>query len=107
MADLLPHVLAELEAGLREEGEIPLIETLPRLRVTEPCGCGDDFCSSFYTGPRPRHSWAEEGSARTIGIGGGTVFAIDVVDDEIRYVEIISGSEIRFRLAELFGEPRS
>lgn len=88
--DILPDVYAELEVVV-EAGDPHLARKLDALTVAESCGCGDAFCASFYTGPRPRNGWSDEGSHRTVtGSNQGLVFAMDVVDDTIRYVEIFS-----------------
>ena len=89
--ETLPEVYADLETIVEADGDFVLARQLPTLTIVEECGCGDAFCASFYTGARRAGAWSDEGSHRTIGGGDARlVFAVDVVDSEIRYVEIIS-----------------
>ncbi len=53
MIDLLPDLARELAHGLTEARQTELSAQIATLPVGELCGCGDDFCSSFYTGPKP------------------------------------------------------
>jgi hypothetical protein len=48
-----PICTTELAAALSACGEDRLADQVERLRIVEVCGCGDDFCQSFYTGPKP------------------------------------------------------
>jgi hypothetical protein len=64
--DVMPEVYAELEALVEAVGDPSLADHLEGLTVTEPCGCGDAFCASFYTGTRPRGAWSAEGVHRTL-----------------------------------------
>ncbi|MEU0558668.1 hypothetical protein [Dactylosporangium sp. NPDC006015] len=84
-----PVFTAELAAALAAEGEDRLTDQVDRLRVVEVCGCGDDFCQSFYTAAKP---------AGTYGVGHRNVcldapwpgyLILDVVHDEIMYVEVL------------------
>jgi hypothetical protein len=51
MVDVVPELAAEIEQELRASGDAELAEQVARLRMTRSCGCGDNFCASFYTGP--------------------------------------------------------
>lgn len=89
-----PVFTAELAAALDAEGDDRLTDQVGRLRVVELCGCGDDFCQSFYTAARP---------AGAYGVGHHNVgldapwpgyLILDVVHDEIRYVEVLYRSPL-------------
>lgn len=106
--DELPAVYADLEQIVAADGKPRLTASLPALVITEPCGCGDTFCASFYTGQRPAKSWAAEGSHRTLAEADTElVFSVDVVNDAIRFVEIFgaeeteAGRSVAMRLTEL------
>jgi len=110
--DLLPEVYADIETLIQAEGMSSLRQGLESLAVTETCGCGDDFCASFYTGARPRGGWSDEGSHLTL-VDGDTIVveSIDVVDSTIRYVEIISakseaGQRVVNALKSIGAEPQ-
>jgi hypothetical protein len=55
--ELLPAFAAELERALRADGKDELADQVAGLVIESLCGCGDDFCSSFYTGVRPVGAW--------------------------------------------------
>jgi hypothetical protein len=88
--DLLPALVAEVEASLRDIDEDDLADQAQTLEIWGRCSCGDDFCSSFYTGPRARGQWSDEGEHRTVPliVGSGMV-NLDVVASVIRYVEVL------------------
>lgn len=46
--DALPDFYKEVEGSVRKENLTELLEQLPGLEITSRCGCGDDFCSTFY-----------------------------------------------------------
>lgn len=87
VVDLFPAFTAELEHALRADGEHELADQVASLVIESPCGCGDDFCSSFYTGARPDGSWGPSLRTVTPAVATGIVI-LDVVDDVIRYVEV-------------------
>jgi hypothetical protein len=49
VSDRWPRLAAELVTALREACESDLVNQVDSLRVVLECGCGDDFCQSFYT----------------------------------------------------------
>lgn len=63
---VLPDLSAELAAGLVADGRPELAEQIPQLRISERCGCGDSFCTSFYVGPRPGGAWSDEGEHESL-----------------------------------------
>lgn len=105
--EVFPEVYADIVRLVEADGHQRLLEALPELAVVEPCSCGDSFCASFYTGARPRGTWSDEGHARSLrDADTKLVFSVDVVDDAIRYVEIISaqtdaGQRVASRLRQL------
>src|SRR5512132_1179019 len=54
-----PVFTAELTAALSAEGEDRLADQVGRLRIVEICGCGDDFCQSFYAGLKPTGAYGD------------------------------------------------
>jgi hypothetical protein len=59
LAGTWPTFAAELTAALGSAGEGRLARQVDRLRVVEVCGCGDDFCQSFRTGPKPSRTYGD------------------------------------------------
>ncbi|WP_197042585.1 hypothetical protein [Microbispora rosea] len=51
--ELFPELIADLIACLEEAGETELAIVAWDVRLYQWCECGDDFCQSFYTAPRP------------------------------------------------------
>jgi hypothetical protein len=94
----LPDLGTELEALLREAGESRLAGEVASLRIVEPCGCGDDFCSSFYTAPRPEGTWGP--GHQTIPLAPDLI--VDVVGGHVVYIEVLCRGEIRAKLRSLF-----
>jgi hypothetical protein len=100
LVDLLPAFAAELEHALRADRDDDLGEQVGSLLVESLCGCGDDFCSSFYTGARPDGAWGPSLRSVTPAIATGMV-VLDVVDDVIRYVEVLHRDDVKAALAEV------
>jgi len=53
LTDTLPAFAAELRQLLIEKGELELAEQVSGLMIFDRCRCGDDFCATFYTQPKP------------------------------------------------------
>lgn len=84
-----PDLAAELVVALREAGEERLIAQVAGLRVIQECGCGDDFCQSFYTEPKPDGAYGP--GHRNVGLSpsGPGMLILDLVNDKVMYVEVI------------------
>lgn len=94
VVELLPDLAAELVKALTEAGELELASQVNSLRIVELCGCDDDFCASFYTGPKPDGGWGSNNKNVVPPIETGMV-VLDVVDGIIRYVEIIDRDDVQ------------
>lgn len=105
LVDLMPGFASELEQALRHSGDLSLATQIEHLAVTGVCGCGDDFCSSFYTGPRVDGPWGPSHRNVVPQTAAGMI-VLDVVDDRIRYVEVLHRDDVRKALVG-FGEGRS
>lgn len=57
LADTLPTLAAELRRLLEEQGESELAAQVPGLMILDRCRCGDDFCATIYTRPKPKGSF--------------------------------------------------
>jgi hypothetical protein len=106
MTDLLPILSKQLREALRDHGRGDLADQVDSLSIWERCGCGDDFCSSFFTdGPRPAKGYRDEGEHQTVAliIDGGMV-NVDTVSGSIRHVEVLDRSDVH---AAIEGLPKA
>jgi hypothetical protein len=94
LRELFPELVAPLKEALlyceRVEGrELGLAETVDDLDVHGFCGCGDQFCGTFYTArpPQDRRGWTVSTKGPLDHVSPFT--AIDLVGGEIVEVEII------------------
>ncbi len=92
--EVFPDLAAELVALLEEEGERDLAICAWDLRIVEGCGCRDDFCQSFYTGPRPEGAYGR-GHRSVPLLPSVGMLILDVVDGRIMFVEIIDRPPLR------------
>lgn len=88
-----PVLAEQLRAALAEAGEADLAASVDSLEVYEMCGCGDDFCQSLYTGPRPDGAWGPGLRNVCLTPPWPGMLILDVVDDAIRYVEVLHRPE--------------
>ena len=89
----LPQFARELTTVLNSNGETHLAEQVATAKISGRCGCESSFCASFYTGPPPLGAWSDEGTYHCVALPG--MIALDVVDNEIRYVEVLDRPEIK------------
>ncbi|WP_063760415.1 hypothetical protein [Streptomyces sp. NRRL S-241] len=92
--DALPALAAELARLLEEEGERELAICAHDLRIIADCGCGDDFCQSFYTERRPTGPYGP--GHRNVPLFADRGYLIlDVVHGRIMFVEVLDRPELR------------
>jgi hypothetical protein len=100
----MPVFAAELAAGLHGEGEPELAEQLASLRYVGRCRCTEDHCSGFYVEPlpiRPRGRGLYNVLLRSVP---GLVI-LDVVDGDIRFIEVLDRPDVRGELDEILNSP--
>ncbi|MCL2586450.1 MAG: hypothetical protein FWE35_28815 [Streptosporangiales bacterium] len=86
--DVFPEFSAELVTLLEEEGERELSGRARDLRLVMDCGCGEDFCQSFYTAPPPDGAYGP--GHRCVPLTpAGWLLVLDVVGEQIMFVEIL------------------
>lgn len=90
----LPELARELEQNLNAEGENFLAGSIQTLRIHSACECSDITCGSFYTGPRPDGAFGP-GHRNILLDPTKGMMILDVVDDVIRYVELIDRPDIQ------------
>jgi hypothetical protein len=100
LADELPELAAEIRELLTKASESALEESVPTLRIVDRCRCGDDFCATFYTQPKPAGRWGPGHESIPLEPKGGMII-IDVVQGQIACIEILHRDEIRQKLLAL------
>ena len=97
LIEILPLLACELELLLKKQGELELVAQVPQLRIVDRCRCGDDFCSSFYTQPKPEGSYGPGHRSMDLDAAEGIVI-LDVVAGTIAHVEVLYREDIRQKL---------
>jgi hypothetical protein len=97
LKELLPELADDLIAQFERDGEHQLAAQVSSLPIIDRCRCGDDFCATFYTAPKPKDAW---------GVGHETIpldaedgyLNVDVVEGKIVSIEVLYRDEIREKL---------
>jgi len=100
LVDVLPAFAVELQRLLTEGGESELAALVPGLSIIGRCDCGDDFCATFYTQPKPEGAYGPGHRNVVLAPEAGTII-LDVVADEITCVEVLDRPDIRELLLAL------
>jgi hypothetical protein len=90
LREVYPDLVAELVRLLEDEGERYLSITVRDLRIVAECGCGDDFCQSLRTAPHPPGEPYGPGHRNVLLDPDEGMLVLDVLDERIVYVEILS-----------------
>jgi hypothetical protein len=96
--DAFPALAGELAELLQSEGQTDLVGQVALLRICDRCRCGDDFCGTFYTVPKPKGAFGR--GHETVPLSASLI--LDLVDRRIVCVEVLDRGEVRRRLLELF-----
>jgi hypothetical protein len=94
LTDAIPELAQELESLLVKAGESDLAVQVRQLHIVDRCRCGDDFCATFYTVPRPNGAWGAGHRNVSLDCEMGMLI-LDVVNDKITCVEVLDRDEIR------------
>jgi hypothetical protein len=101
LAETLPDFALELEQLLAIAGKPELAAQIPGLVILDRCRCEDDFCSSFYTQPKPEGHYGPGHNCMDLDAGEGMVL-LDVVAGKIAYVEVLNCDDVRRNLMAKF-----
>ena len=97
LVDTLPAFATELWQLLVEKGEAELAAQVPGLIIFDRCRCGDEFCATFYTQPKPEGSFGP--SHRNVALTPDQgMLILDVVGEAIACVEVLYRDEVRRKL---------
>lgn len=102
LGEMFPSFSEELQLLLTTQGEHDLAAQVARLQIVDRCRCGDDFCASIYTQPKPKGAYGP-GHRNVALTPAKGMLILDVVDGAIAQVEILYRDEIRRRLLETLG----
>jgi hypothetical protein len=101
LSETFPQLSEELQELLRSDGETTLAAQVPKLTIVDRCRCGDDFCATFFTKPKP--AGAHGPSLRTISLQPKKgMLVLDVVEGVIAQVEVLYRDDIRQKLLAMF-----
>jgi hypothetical protein len=94
LSHIAPAFAEELAALLRAEGELALAEQVLTAEVVDRCRCGEEWCASFYTAPRPLGAYdpALESIDLEPSVGGAV---LDVVAGRLMHVEVLHHAAFR------------
>jgi hypothetical protein len=103
---VLGEFATQLSDAFAADGRPDLADQVDRLALWSPCGCPDDFCASFYTGPEPEGAWRDQGEHECVllcpDVPEGLV-NVDTVDGAIRYVEVHGRPDVKRAIARYSG----
>jgi len=69
------------------------------LRLVDRCRCGDDFCSTFYSEPKPNGTWGSLGRHENLTLAPEQgMIILDIVDGRIVCVEVLDREDVRKKL---------
>lgn len=97
LKEALPEEANEIESLLFKDQWNDLANQISKLRIIDKCRCGDSFCSSFYSVPKPKGSWGPDYENIVLDSEEGD-FILDIVDGKIVYVEILHRKDIKSTL---------
>ena len=93
----LPDLHKELKSLLVAAREPGLVAQVDDLEIVDRCRCADDFCSSFYTAPKPAGAYGPKHRNVSLEPERGMLI-LDVVDERIVNVEVLYRDDIRSEL---------
>jgi hypothetical protein len=99
--DSLPNLSQEFTTLLVSAEEPTLAAQIASLEIIQRCPCNDDFCSSFYTAPRPVGAYGPGHRNVYLEPESGMII-LDVVDERIMKIEILYWDDVRSQLASIF-----
>ena len=101
LQDTLPDLVDELTTLLRSQNERDLAEQVPLLRLVDRCRCGDDFCATLYTVPKPKGAYGPNHESISLNPSSGHLI-LDLVDRKIVCIEILFREDLRSKVLQLF-----
>ena len=100
LTETFPAFANELRQLLMEKDEPELAAQVSSLKIFERCRCGDDFCATFYTQPKPGGGFGS-GHRNVALMPVQGMLILDVVAEKIACVEVLYREEVRGKLVNL------
>jgi hypothetical protein len=94
LTEVLPGLADELRLLLVGATRDDLARQVNDLCIVDRCRCGDDFCATFYTQPKPSGSYGA-GHENVVLEPEQGMITLDVVRGTIACVEVLYRDEIR------------
>jgi hypothetical protein len=94
LIDVLPELAAELRTLLEASNHRELADQVVGLIIFDRCRCGDSFCASFYTQPKPDGAYVGDHNTIDLDAKEGMIL-LDAVNAQIAHVEVLYRDEIR------------
>jgi hypothetical protein len=94
LSKILPTLAIELEQLQKNQGEVEIAAQVPQLTIVDRCRYGDDFCSSFYTQPKPEGHCGPSHRCMDLDATEGMLL-VDVVERKIAHVEVLDRADVR------------
>ena len=101
LLDVLPDLADELSTLLKQGGATELATQVPFLRLVDRCRCGDDFCATLYTAPKPNGAYGPNHESMSLNPSSGHLI-LDLVDRKIVCIEILFRENLRTRVLQIF-----
>lgn len=101
LRDALPDLADEVTALLNQDGATELAGQVKSLRLVERCRCGDDFCATIYTAPKPKGAWGPTHESLPLLPASGYVI-LDLVEKQIVCIEVLFRNDLRRKVLRLF-----
>jgi hypothetical protein len=99
LKEVLPGLADELTRLLVASGQKSLADQVQGLSIVDRCRCGDDFCASFYTLPKPDGGYGAGHGCFDLDAQEGMIL-LDVVNGCIAHVKVLNRDEVRRDLIE-------
>jgi len=94
LSEALPAFAAELERLLRSQGYDHLASQVESLPLVDRCRCGDEFCATFYTAPRPTGAYGPGHSNLEVPATEWMII-LDLADEGIECVEVLYRPDVQ------------
>ena len=103
LQDALPDLTDELARLLSKNNEKDLVKQIPRLRLVDRSRCGDDFCATLYTAPKPKGAYGPNHESISLNPSSGQLI-LDLLERKIVCIEILFREDFRSRVLQLFAQ---
>lgn len=97
LVELFPHLVDVLGGALAARGRHRLAASCRSVEVVDRCRCDAEGCATFYVAPKPSGPFGP-GHENLVISEWPTLLVVDVVDDELRCIELVDEPKMAARL---------